>query len=203
MERIWKYTHCSPVCFMAAGIYLEKLAAKFPALEATSLNVHRLLITGIVVAIKFFDDKYYSNGFYSKVGGVTRHELNMLELECLQLLQFNAYVGAEDVQKYLEVISSSTQSRPSSGAWGPRSRRRGSPCSQTDALGSAAGMASEGGSEESSGTQMDCGAAGSAEDAPGLQHAVLGPGCGQEWNSWSDLVSQRGTQPPQHVFHGR
>lgn len=98
LERIFRYSHCSPVCFIAAGIYLERLSEKHPALAPTSLNLHRLLFTGVVIAIKFFDDKYYSNGFYAKVGGVSRSELNLLELEMLQLMSFNAYVGVEDVQ---------------------------------------------------------------------------------------------------------
>jgi hypothetical protein len=101
---------------VAAGIYLARLCARYPALEATHLNVHRLVITGVVVAIKFFDDKYYSNGFYAKVGGVSRAELNLLELELLQLLDFNAYVGAEDVQKYLSSLSSlSSLASPAAG----------------------------------------------------------------------------------------
>lgn len=94
-----RYSHCSPVCFIAAGIYMERLAEQHPALAPTSLNLHRLLFTGVVIAIKFFDDKYYSNGFYAKVGGVSRSELNLLELEMLQLMSFNAYVGVEDIQR--------------------------------------------------------------------------------------------------------
>ncbi len=31
----------------------------------------RLLITSIMTAAKFFDDKYYKNEYYAKVGGIS------------------------------------------------------------------------------------------------------------------------------------
>ena len=34
----------------------------------TPLNVHRLLITGILLAAKLMDDNYFNNAYYAKVG---------------------------------------------------------------------------------------------------------------------------------------
>ena len=36
----------------------------------TSLTVHRLLITAVMLAAKLMDDKYYNNAYYAKIGGV-------------------------------------------------------------------------------------------------------------------------------------
>ena len=36
---------------------------------------------GLMVAIKYFDDVYYDNRFYSKVGGIALEEVNRLEAE--------------------------------------------------------------------------------------------------------------------------
>ncbi len=44
---------------------------------------NRLLLTGIMLAAKYFDDRYYSNEHYSKVGGINNGELNLLEREFL------------------------------------------------------------------------------------------------------------------------
>merc|ERR1712224_1136429 len=92
------------VCFIAAGIYIEKLARRFPSLELTSYNVHRLIITSLVIAIKFFDDASYSNECYSKVTGVSCLELSMMEMECLQLLNFKTYVRASDIREYIATL---------------------------------------------------------------------------------------------------
>ncbi|KAJ1969859.1 Pho80p cyclin, partial [Dimargaris xerosporica] len=49
----------------------------------SSLTVHRFLITATVVAAKTICDFYCKNSHYAKVGGITLHEMNSLELELL------------------------------------------------------------------------------------------------------------------------
>lgn len=56
LERIFKYANCSPSCFVVAYVYLERFAQRQPTLPLNSLNVHRLLITSVMVAAKFLDD---------------------------------------------------------------------------------------------------------------------------------------------------
>lgn len=55
LERIFKYSKCSPSCFVLARIYIDRFLQQ-PDIHLTSLNVHRLLITSVVVAVKFIDD---------------------------------------------------------------------------------------------------------------------------------------------------
>lgn len=56
LERIFKYANCSPSCFVVAYVYLDRFAQKQPSLPITSFNVHRLLITSVLVSAKFMDD---------------------------------------------------------------------------------------------------------------------------------------------------
>jgi hypothetical protein len=83
-ERIYRYAGCSPACFVVAYVYLDRLAQQqrertplvdeeeeetaAAAAEAAaaaavvvgvvdSYSVHRLLITAVMVAAKFMDDK--------------------------------------------------------------------------------------------------------------------------------------------------
>lgn len=56
VERIFKYANCSPSCFVVAYAYLDRFIHQQPGLPITSLNVHRLLITSVMVAAKFLDD---------------------------------------------------------------------------------------------------------------------------------------------------
>ena len=64
------------------------------------LNVHRLLVTSVMLAAKFFDDHYLDNQHYAAVGGVPKGEMNILELEFLFLLEFNLHVTQADYDMY-------------------------------------------------------------------------------------------------------
>ncbi|XP_023547550.1 cyclin-P3-1-like [Cucurbita pepo subsp. pepo] len=55
IDRIFKYFGCSPSCFVIANIYVDRFL-KCTEIQLTSLNVHRLLITSIMLAAKFIDD---------------------------------------------------------------------------------------------------------------------------------------------------
>jgi hypothetical protein len=33
-------------------------------------------MTSVTISIKFYDDKYYNNEYYAKVGGITLQEIN-------------------------------------------------------------------------------------------------------------------------------
>lgn len=45
-----------------------------------------------MVAAKFFDDFYFSNEYFAKVGGITTAEINLLEIEFLNLVNFSLHV---------------------------------------------------------------------------------------------------------------
>lgn len=57
IDRIFKYSGCSPSCFVVAQIYVDRFL-KCTEVKLTSLNVHRLLITSVMLAAKFMDDAY-------------------------------------------------------------------------------------------------------------------------------------------------
>lgn len=72
----------------------------------TELNVHRVVITAVLLAAKFFDDAYYNNAYYAKVGGVLVSEMNSLEVEFLFRINFSLRVVPEVFQKYhAELVS--------------------------------------------------------------------------------------------------
>lgn len=56
LERIYKYTSCSPSCFVVGYVYIDRLLHKYPDSLVVSLNVHRLLVTSVMVASKMLDD---------------------------------------------------------------------------------------------------------------------------------------------------
>lgn len=56
LQRIFKYANCSPSCFVVAYVYLDRFVQQHPSLPIDSFNVHRLLITSVLVSAKFLDD---------------------------------------------------------------------------------------------------------------------------------------------------
>jgi hypothetical protein len=98
-HRIHKYACCSNECFILALIYIDRLIQRNNFL-LTELNVHRVVITAVLLAAKFFDDAYYNNAYYSKVGGVMVSEMNGLEVDFLFRINFSLHVQPEVFDKY-------------------------------------------------------------------------------------------------------
>lgn len=103
--QIHKYASCSTECFILALIYIDRLIQRNNFI-LTDLNVHRVCITAILLAAKFFDDAYYNNAYYAKVGGVLVSEMNGLEVEFLFRINFSLHVTPELFIKYQDELIS-------------------------------------------------------------------------------------------------
>lgn len=113
VERIAKYAGCNKDFFIMALIYIDRLIQRNPSYVLTSLNVHRLLMTSLVVACKFSNDFFYNNAYYAMVGGVPVSELNALELEFLYLLNFHLFVPQDLFQHYnSQIFRHSPEQKP-------------------------------------------------------------------------------------------
>ncbi|KAM7472022.1 hypothetical protein LguiA_010205 [Lonicera macranthoides] len=104
LDRILKYANCSPSCFVVAYVYLDRFTQRQPTLPINSFNVHRLLITSVMVAAKFLDDMYYNNAYYAKVGGITTTEMNFLEVDFLFGLGFHLNVTPTTFHTYCSYL---------------------------------------------------------------------------------------------------
>ncbi|GER29765.1 cyclin family protein [Striga asiatica] len=103
IDRIFKYSCCSPSCFLIAHIYMERFIQR-TNFFLTSLNIHRLLVTSVMVAAKFMDDSFFNNAYYARVGGVSTSEMNKLEKKFLFSLDFRLYVNVNTFGKYCSVF---------------------------------------------------------------------------------------------------
>lgn len=92
LRRLVRYSFCSRSAFVAAFLYLDDIA---PSIPVTSLTVHRLLVTAVLLATKSFDDVLYDNAHFAKVGGLDTAELNALELDFLARRKFMMHVARE------------------------------------------------------------------------------------------------------------
>jgi hypothetical protein len=99
LQRISSFAKCSDSCFIVALVYLDRLIES-RRVALTVLNVYRLMITTVLVAAKMFEDEYFNNSFYARLGGVSVAELNVLELEFVKLLGFSTHVDVATSNRY-------------------------------------------------------------------------------------------------------
>jgi hypothetical protein len=62
--------------FVLALILIDRIQESNEEFYMTHRNVHRLIITAVVVATKFYDDFYFNNKFYARLGGIALALLN-------------------------------------------------------------------------------------------------------------------------------
>ena len=55
--------------------------------------IHRILLISLVLAAKLYDDEYYENKYYAKIGGISNKDINKMELEFTEKIEFNLFVG--------------------------------------------------------------------------------------------------------------
>ena len=104
LTRIFQYASCSPECFVLSLIYIDRLIQRNGFL-LTPLTVHRVIITSVVLAAKFFDDHYFNNAYYARIGGIPVEEMNALELEFLFLTNFSLHVSPESYARYYNELA--------------------------------------------------------------------------------------------------
>lgn len=56
LERIFRYTKAGPSVYVVAYVYIDRFCQINPGFRINARNVHRLLITTIMVASKYVED---------------------------------------------------------------------------------------------------------------------------------------------------
>eukprot|EP01064_Diplonema_japonicum_P020214 TRINITY_DN2934_c1_g1_i1.p1 TRINITY_DN2934_c1_g1~~TRINITY_DN2934_c1_g1_i1.p1 ORF type:complete len:169 (+),score=6.22 TRINITY_DN2934_c1_g1_i1:50-556(+) len=113
LERLREHSGASEECYVLACIYLDRVG------EATGLwvdrcSAHRLILVAVLVATKYRDDKYYSNIFFAKIGGITPASLNALERDFLKAVSFTLHVAPLEFDHYVQHLQDTEPPRGSS-----------------------------------------------------------------------------------------
>ena len=91
LHRLWKYSKMEETSLIIGLIYIDRLCKK-KKIVLTEFKVHRILFCCIIIAVKFNEDKYYTNRYYSKIGGMDLRQLNEMEMELLLNINFDLYI---------------------------------------------------------------------------------------------------------------
>ena len=83
--RIHRFCPMSTAVYIAASVYLHRLAVVDRILPITRYNVHRLVLAALRIASKACEDLSHSHKRFAKVGGLSENELSRLEVSKLPL----------------------------------------------------------------------------------------------------------------------
>ncbi|GMI99084.1 cyclin p3;1 [Hibiscus trionum] len=100
LERIFRYTKAGPSVYVVAYVYIDRFRQANPGFRISPWNVHRLLITTMMVASKYVEDMNYRNSYFARVGGLRTKELNKMEVELLFMMGFKLHVNVSVFESY-------------------------------------------------------------------------------------------------------
>lgn len=104
LARLHRYCPMSTAVYLATSLYIYRLAVIEKIIAVTARNVHRLLLAGLRVAMKALEDLSYPHHRFSKVGGISEHELGRLEISFCFVTNFELKVDAEMLLKHAQTI---------------------------------------------------------------------------------------------------
>ncbi|KAJ1678747.1 cyclin-like protein interacting with PHO85, partial [Spiromyces aspiralis] len=108
LHRILKYCPCQNEVFLSLVVYFRRIIdscrRKAIAFSLDAYSIHRLIISGVTIASKWFSDVFFTNTRYAKVGGLHVTELNVLEIQFLSLIDFNAAIPIAELQEIGSLI---------------------------------------------------------------------------------------------------
>ena len=95
ITRFFTYSKIEISTLILGYIYIKRFINKENYIISFR-NIFRLIMSCIILAIKFNENKVYKNTFYAKVGGFDVDDLNNLEYNVFSRLDFNLRVLDEE-----------------------------------------------------------------------------------------------------------
>ena len=103
LTRIQLYSGIEKSTLILSLIQIDHICKK-TELILSYYNIHRLLFTAVLISIKFNEDTYYDNKFYSEIAWVKLKELKMLEYTFMELNDFNIFINHKEYEQYKKYL---------------------------------------------------------------------------------------------------
>ena len=97
--RILNYTEIEDNTIIIALIYIDRIC-EMAKIMLTPYNIHKIIFTAILLAIKYNEDIIFNFEYYSKIAGISIKEIQILEKDFSILLRFKFFVSKEHFEKY-------------------------------------------------------------------------------------------------------
>ena len=99
LKRIQIYSGVESSTLILALILIDKMC-KRSGILLTYFNIHRILFSSLLISIKYNEDSFFNNTFYSQIAGVKPEELQLLEYTFLEYNDFNVFVKDFEYTQY-------------------------------------------------------------------------------------------------------
>ena len=118
MARLQRYCPMSTAVYLAAGVYIYRLAVEEKLVPVTARTVHRLVLASLRVAMKALEDLRYPQQRFAGVGGVRESELRLLEISLCYLTNFDLQVDNDTLySKTVQLQQAATQANKVRERW--------------------------------------------------------------------------------------
>ena len=104
IKRLVKYTNMNISTLILSVIYIDKFCEKCKYYLCFN-NIYRLLLITTLMSIKFNEDITVDTKTYSEIAGVSINDLNILEYQICNALDFSFYIEADFYQQYFIYFS--------------------------------------------------------------------------------------------------
>ncbi|CAN6661683.1 hypothetical protein TRVA0_033S01222 [Trichomonascus vanleenenianus] len=109
--RIVKFCSLEKSILLSIIYFIDLLCTTYTTFSINSLTVHRFLITAAMVGTKGLCDSFCTNSYYARVGGLSKVELNLLEVEFLVRVDYRIVPTRECLNQYYENMVSRLDGR--------------------------------------------------------------------------------------------
>lgn len=86
-------------CLLLALLYIDRVSEKHEGFAITPFTVHRVLLTAMLVAIKFTDDHPIGVDVFARLGGVQRKSMRQMELQFCSLIGFDFNISEPEFER--------------------------------------------------------------------------------------------------------
>ena len=103
LNRIRKYTELEDSTLIISLIYIDRLLGS-KNIKLSKRNVYKILLTAVLIAIKYNEDEIYDNNNFARIFGIKNKELNKLENKFLDLIDFELFISKKEFRIYYNRI---------------------------------------------------------------------------------------------------
>ena len=100
LMRIYEEMKCLDSCFVIAFMYIDRMLDYNPGFVLSRLNANRLIISSLILSIKYVDDTRSDITLLSSITGEQISKLNELKSKMAELLRYNLYIDPNVYSQY-------------------------------------------------------------------------------------------------------
>ena len=108
LNRIQTYCNIEYSTLICSLIFVDRIC-EIAGITLTYYNIHRILFASVLTSIKYNEDIYYDNNYYAQVAGVRCKELNLIEFNYLELIEFQLFIEERQYLKYKNYLENSLE----------------------------------------------------------------------------------------------